>query len=89
MESNSFKEVRQAIHQTFPEVIVAPGLVIAATDSRYYSAITNNILHFSPTRLGPDDISRIHGINERISVTNYNEVVKFYARLIGNDGIIK
>ncbi len=84
MESKSYKEIQQAIHQTFPEVIVAPGLVIAATDSRYYSDITNNILHFSPTRLGPDDLARIHGINERISVTNYNEVVKFYTQLIRN-----
>lgn len=85
MESKSYKEVQQAIYQVFPEVIVAPGLVIAATDSRYYSAITNNILHFSPTRLGSDDLSRIHGINERISVKNYNEVVKFYAQLIGTE----
>jgi carboxypeptidase PM20D1 len=89
MKSKSYKEVRQAIQQTFPEVIVAPGLVIAATDSRYYSPMTNNILHFSPTRLGPEDLSRIHGINERISVKNYDEVVKFYKQLIGNNGIIQ
>lgn len=89
MESKSYKEVQQAIHQTFPEVVVAPGLVVAATDSRYYSGITNNILHFSPTRLGPEDLPRIHGINERISVTNYNDVVKFYNQLIGDKGIIK
>jgi carboxypeptidase PM20D1 len=88
-ESKSYKAVQQAIHQTFPEVIIAPGLVIAATDSRHYSAITNNILHFSPIRLRPDDLPRIHGINERISVKNYDEVVKFYTQLISNEGIIQ
>ena len=50
-ESRGYKTVEQAIHQVFPEVIVAPGLVIAVTDSRHYSAMTSNILHFSPIRL--------------------------------------
>jgi carboxypeptidase PM20D1 len=87
-ESKSYQAVQLAIHQVFPGVVVAPGLVIAATDSRHYSDITGNILHFSPIRLRADDLPRIHGTDERISVENYNEVVKFYTQLIRNEGII-
>jgi carboxypeptidase PM20D1 len=86
--SKGYKAVEQAIHQVFPQALVAPGLVIAATDSRHYSVMTDNILHFSPIRLRSDDLRRLHGIDERISVEDYNEVVRFYAQLILNEGRI-
>jgi carboxypeptidase PM20D1 len=88
-ESKSYKALEQAIRQVFPQALVAPGLVIAATDSRHYSSLTRNILHFSPIHLHSDDPQRIHGTDERISVENYNEVVKFYTQLIRNEGTIQ
>ncbi|MCX5848859.1 MAG: M20 family peptidase [Deltaproteobacteria bacterium] len=84
--SKGYRTVEQAIRQVFPQALVAPGLVIAATDSRHYSAMTRNILHFSPIRLRSDDLRRIHGTDERISVEDYKNVVRFYAQLIGNEG---
>jgi len=67
-------------------VTVAPGLVVAATDSRYYSAITGNVLHFLPIRLRADDLRRLHGTDERISLEDYSRVVSFYVQLIRNEG---
>jgi carboxypeptidase PM20D1 len=83
--SRGYKVLEQAIHQVFPEAIVTPGLVVAVTDSRHYSALTGNILHFSPICLGPDDLPRIHGADERISTEEYGDVVRFYGQLIGNE----
>ena len=88
-ESKSYKSVERAIRQAFPEIIVAPGLVLAATDSRHYAVMTDNILHFSPTRLRSDDLQRIHGRDERISVEGYNDVVRFYVQLLRNEGTVK
>ncbi|PKN51855.1 MAG: hypothetical protein CVU55_10440 [Deltaproteobacteria bacterium HGW-Deltaproteobacteria-13] len=87
--SKGYKAVEQAIRQVFPEVLVAPGLVIAATDSRHYSAMTRNILHFSPVRLRSDDLQRIHGKDERISTEGYKDVVRFYVQFIRNEGTIQ
>jgi carboxypeptidase PM20D1 len=87
--SKGYMAVEQAIRQIFPEVIVAPGLVIAATDSRHYAAMTRNILHFSPIHLRADDLRRIHGADERISTEDYMDVVRFYTQFIRNEGIIQ
>jgi carboxypeptidase PM20D1 len=86
--SKGYREVEKTIHQIFPDAIVAPGLVIAATDSRHYSVMTGNILHFSPIRIKSDDLPRFHGTNERISIKGYDAVVRFYEQLIRNEGTI-
>lgn len=83
--SEGYKNVEKTIRQVFPEVIVAPGLVIAATDSRHYSVLTGNILHFTPIRLGSDDLKRFHGTDERIPINDYVNVVRFYEQLIQNE----
>jgi len=38
-------------------------------------------------RLYPEDIKRIHGINERISIENYAEIIRFYIQLLQNMAI--
>jgi len=81
-ESRGYKAVAATVRQVFPEALVVPGLVLAITDSRHYSLMTDNILHFSPIRLRPDDLPRIHGVDERISVEDYVAGVKFYTQLM-------
>ena len=68
----------------FPGVLVAPSLVLGATDSRYFVGISDDVYRFTPLRLGADDLSRIHGTNERIGVEQYGAMVGFYAQLIRN-----
>jgi carboxypeptidase PM20D1 len=77
-----FQIIQRTIRGLFPEVLVAPALVIGGTDSRHYAKLTNNIYRFSPQRLRPDDVKRVHGLNERISVEDYARCVKFYYHLI-------
>jgi len=84
--SPGFRVIERTIRQVFPEVLVAPGLCIGATDSRHYAKLTESIFRFSPLWLRPDDLQRIHGIDERISIENYTKVVKFYTQLIRNSG---
>jgi carboxypeptidase PM20D1 len=38
-------------------VIVAPGLMVAATDSRHYTGITDKIFRFSPVRANSEDLN--------------------------------
>ena len=57
-------------------------LLIAGADTKHYARIAENSFRFTPVRLGPSDMARIHGVNERISLESYREVVDFYRRLI-------
>ncbi|HEV8724923.1 MAG TPA: M20 family peptidase [Candidatus Binatia bacterium] len=84
IESPSFTLLLRTIRQTAPEAIVAPSLLVAATDSRHYSALTRNIYRFLPITLRPEDTKRYHGIDERISIQDYDRCVRFYAQLIRN-----
>ncbi len=74
----------ESIRQVFPEAIVAPYLVIGATDARYYTAICSQVFRFSPIRIDPADLERIHGTNERVPVKSCGDMVQFYHRIICN-----
>jgi len=65
-------------------VLVAPGLMVAATDSRNYANVTDKMFRFFPVRAKPEDLSRFHGTNERLSVDNYADIIRFYRRLMQN-----
>ena len=82
--SFGFKTIRRTIHEIFKDTIVAPGLVVGATDSRHYTSISENIYRFVPYNLGRADTERIHGIDERIAIEDYVKLIQFYAQLIRN-----
>ncbi len=84
IEAASFSVIHRTIRQAIPEVLVAPALLVAGTDSRHYAPLTKNIYRFLPITLRPDDARRYHGINERISLQDYERCVRFYTQLIRN-----
>ncbi|XP_036129026.1 N-fatty-acyl-amino acid synthase/hydrolase PM20D1 [Molossus molossus] len=80
-----YQLIRQTLQSVFPEVnIVAPGICIAQTDSRHYAHLTTGIYRFNPIYLTPQEFRSIHGINEKISVRNYETQVKFIFEFIQN-----
>ena len=78
----SFRGLAASIRKVFPEVIVAPGLTVAGTDSKHYVSISDAAYRFLPLRLEPEDLARIHGTDERIAVNNYGEIIAFYLQLL-------
>ncbi|WP_437683457.1 M20 family peptidase [Sorangium sp. So ce131] len=82
--SFGYTSIEKTIRQIFPDAIVAPSLVLGGTDSAHYQRIADGVYRFCPTRLLDEDRARFHGTNERISVKNFAEVVRFYAQLIKN-----
>jgi len=55
---------------------------MANTDTRHYTSLTSNIYRFLPIHVQKVDIARIHGVNERISVPNYEEAINFYVQVM-------
>uniref|UniRef100_A0A7S4ML98 Peptidase M20 dimerisation domain-containing protein n=1 Tax=Vannella robusta TaxID=1487602 RepID=A0A7S4ML98_9EUKA len=82
--SPAFKLLSQSIREVFPGTPVIPSLFVANTDTRHYWDIAKDIYRFCPTKMTPSDLSRFHGIDERISISNYFEFILFYFQLIQN-----
>ncbi len=82
VHSQAFALLHRAIVEVFPDVTAAPTLTLGATDSRHYVDLSGSIYRFLPLRLTLEDSVRIHGIDERVAVENYGEVIGFYMNLI-------
>lgn len=74
-----FVAMQKKVKQVFPDAVTAPFLFIAATDSKYFAGVSKNVYRFAPIRLGPEDVARYHGTNERVSVEGFKDAVEFYA----------
>ncbi len=83
-ESFGFQVMQKTIGQVFPETVVAPSLVIAATDARHYTALSENIYRFTPLQITRTDLKTIHGIDEKISTEGYKDLVHFFEVLLRN-----
>jgi carboxypeptidase PM20D1 len=84
IDSPAFMFLHHTIAERFPDAIIAPGLVLGATDSRHYRSLSRNIYRFMPIRITREDTIRIHGTDERLAVEDYAHAVTFYAQLIRN-----
>ena len=73
-----FELVEACIGEVFPDAVATPYVMMAATDSRHFTALSDHVYRFSPVRARPEDLSRFHGTNERIATANLAEVVRFY-----------
>ena len=83
-ENFGFQVIQKTVAEAFPEVIVAPALVIAATDARHYTGLSKNIYRFSPITVKKSDLKTIHGIDEKISIEGYKDMIRFYRLLFLN-----
>lgn len=77
-DSYGYKKVRDVISKTHEDIIPSPFLMIAATDSRYFTEVSDNIIKFSPM---VDPIG-FHGIDERVSLESFGLTLAFYERLM-------
>lgn len=83
-ESPAFLKIHRTIKSIFPNVVVAPYVVLGGTDSKYYSGLTTAIYRFSPMPLNDAETGTIHGTNERIGIKDYQNMIQFYVALIRN-----
>ena len=50
--------------------------------SKHFVNVANNIYRFNPIRLENDETKRFHGLDERIGVKNYIEMISFMKEFV-------
>jgi carboxypeptidase PM20D1 len=69
------------IQSTWPYP-VAPDTTTGATDSKHFLPIADAVFRLTPFRIGPQDLGRVHGTNERTAVADLADAVTFYMRVM-------
>lgn len=80
--SKGFQVLSEVIREVSPGIVIAPRLVVAATDARHFNEVAKNSFRFVGIELGKHELAGIHGTDERVSVASYAEAVKIYYGLI-------
>ena len=79
-----FKLIQETTAKVFPDVCVAPFLLIGSTDSKHFEEVTQESFRYLPVRMDREELSKIHGVNERISISAHMQCIAFYETLISN-----
>jgi carboxypeptidase PM20D1 len=82
--SPAYVLLADAIRQAWgePELVVAPVLFTGATDARHFEGVAEDVYRFTGVTIGPEDVKRFHGTDERLAVDDYRRVVEVYYRVL-------
>jgi len=78
VNSKYYKRVEKVVRAVVKDVVVAPMLMVGATDSRNYREISDGVINFTPIT----DAKGYHGIDERMLISDFQKCFNFYTLLI-------
>jgi carboxypeptidase PM20D1 len=82
MECREYQALTATIAATWPEALVSPYLMMAATDSRHFCRISDRVYRFSPLAMSKEQRASVHSHNERLPLESLDKMLEFYIRLI-------
>lgn len=82
VDSWHFQTIQQSAKNVYGESVIAPYLMFAGSDAKHYDRIADNTYRFLPVQLTSEDLNRMHGTNEHISIDNYLNAIGFYMEVI-------
>jgi carboxypeptidase PM20D1 len=82
----AYQALVNSIRETFDGLPVAPMLMTAASDARYFHEICDAVYRFTPIQYTPDDLKRVHGNDERVAVESLEKLVQFFEDLMESWG---
>lgn len=83
-DTNAYKIIEKTILELFDNTVPAPFTFIAASDSRYFYPVCDNVYRFTPFMFSIEDTARIHALNERCSIDDMHKATVFFIRYILN-----
>ena len=85
-DSLYYQELARLVGEMVPDGLVSPYLVLGTTDARHYNKLTPNCFRFAPMWIDEDELSRMHGVDERFSFENCARMVQFYIAFLQSFG---
>jgi carboxypeptidase PM20D1 len=76
--------IEKALSRSHPEAFCLPFLFSAATDTKHYRDVAQEIYRFAALPQTQEDLTRVHAANERVKVTDLERCAAFYMALIGS-----
>ncbi len=76
--SSAYKTIVKIARSVFAKTVCAPLLVLGGTDARHYTSLSSNVYRFLPVMITSENLSMVHGTNERIKVDAYGKAIQFY-----------
>ena len=81
-DSEGYLKISEAISEVWQDAIVSPYLMLACSDSRHWSRVSDMVYRFSPMALSGEERATIHGNDERIPISTLKTTVEFFKRLM-------
>lgn len=81
-KSEGFKICEDAVKEVFPGVIPSPYIMTGASDSRYFSRVSDCCLRFAPFLIDDQQLDSIHGIDENVNVDTLSGAVDFFKSIM-------
>jgi carboxypeptidase PM20D1 len=81
-KSDGWKLIRAVAEAENPGAPVAPMLMVAGTDSKNFSAVSQDIYRFQNMVLSTKDTAMIHGTNEHMTIDNLARMIRYFTRLM-------
>ena len=78
----AFDLLAATIGELFPDALPTPYVMMAATDSRHFTAICARVYRFTPFRMTKAQRESIHSYDEHIGVDDFLDGVRWYTRLL-------
>jgi carboxypeptidase PM20D1 len=78
----AFDLLSSTITELFHDAVPTPYVMMAATDSRYFTELCPRVYRFTPFRMTKAQRESIHSYDEHLGVDDFLTGVRWYARLI-------
>ncbi|WP_445256093.1 M20/M25/M40 family metallo-hydrolase [Nocardioides aurantiacus] len=82
VDDPAFELLAATIAAEFPDAVPTPYVMMAATDSRFFTAICPRVYRFTPFRMTKAQRESIHSYDEHVGVADWLAGVAWYARLL-------
>ena len=80
--SPAYAAIAQSVHDVFGPIAIAPSLTLQGTDSKHYVEIAEDTYRFTPFIYDRQDLTRIHGTDEFVTIENLARATDWYERFI-------
>ncbi len=81
-DDEAFALIEGVVGAVFPEAVTTPYVMMAATDSRFFTRICPRVYRFAPLRMSRAQRRAIHSYDEHLGVADLVDAVAWYRRLI-------